>query len=96
MLQVELIAYTHIRAHDLARSESGSWVIVSHSNMNMPLGDGSAPAGKEWKIDSSMWDRIPLPTSVAPSFDTCNISRTYDLDIRVGLTHGSSGVMKVR
>ncbi|QSS61975.1 arrestin [Histoplasma capsulatum] len=94
MLQVELIAYTHIRAHDLARSESGSWVIVSHSNMNMPLGDGSAPAGKEWKIDSSMWDRIPLPTSVAPSFDTCNISRTYDLDIRVGLTHGSSGVMK--
>ncbi|EDN05267.1 predicted protein, partial [Histoplasma mississippiense (nom. inval.)] len=41
-----------------------------------------------------MWDRIPLPTSVAPSFDTCNISRTYDLDIRVGLTHGSSGVMK--
>ncbi|PGH34007.1 hypothetical protein GX50_03154 [[Emmonsia] crescens] len=94
MLQVQLIGYTHIRAHDLARSESASWTIVSQSNMNIPLGDGSAPAGKEWKIDSSMWDRAPLPSSVAPSFDTCNISRTYDLDIQVGLTHGSFGIMK--
>ncbi|KAL2368457.1 hypothetical protein RJ035_005465 [Blastomyces gilchristii] len=94
MIQVELIAYTHIRAHDLARTESGSWVIVSQSNMNIPLGDGTAPAGKEWKIDSSMWDRTPLPSSVAPSFDTCNISRTYNLDVQVGLRHGSSAMMK--
>ncbi|PGH06256.1 hypothetical protein GX51_02453 [Blastomyces parvus] len=94
MIQVELIAYTHIRAHDLARTESGSWVIVSQSNMNIPLGDGSAPAGKEWKVDSSMWDRTPLPSSVAPSFDTCNISRTYALDIRVGLRHGSPTMIK--
>ncbi|PGG98487.1 hypothetical protein AJ79_08859 [Helicocarpus griseus UAMH5409] len=94
MLQVELIAYTHIRAHDLTRSESGSWVIVSQSNMNIPLGDGSAPAGKEWALDSSLWDRVPLPSSVAPSFDTCNVSRTYDLDVRVGLTHGSFSAMK--
>ncbi|ODH41751.1 hypothetical protein ACO22_01329 [Paracoccidioides brasiliensis] len=94
MIQVELIAYTHIRAHDLTRSESGSWVIISLSNMNIPLIDGNVPAGKEWKVDSSLWDRIPLPSSVAPSFDTCNISRTYDLDVRVGLTHGLSGAMK--
>ncbi|OAX79677.1 hypothetical protein ACJ72_06001 [Emergomyces africanus] len=93
-LQVELISYTHIRAHDLARSESGSWVIVSQSNMNIALSAGNISTGKEWKIDSSLWDRTPLPSSVAPSFDTCNISRTYDLDIRVGFTHSSSGIMK--
>ncbi|KAK2762427.1 hypothetical protein FQN53_007531 [Emmonsiellopsis sp. PD_33] len=94
MIQIELIGYTNIRAHDLRRPESVSWVILSQSNMNLPLGDGSDPAGKEWVLDANMWKRIPLPNSVAPSFDTCNIARSYDLEVRVGLTHGSGGIMK--
>ncbi|KAL2222309.1 hypothetical protein M432DRAFT_218375 [Thermoascus aurantiacus ATCC 26904] len=93
-LQIELIAYTHIRAHDLTRKESGSWVILSHSNMNMILGRGDDPEGTEWKIDATMWNRIPLPNTVAPSFETCNIARTYELEIRVGLAHGSPGAIK--
>lgn len=95
MLQIELIGYTHVRAHDLTRSESGSWVIMSQSNMNMPLGETSDPLGKEWKVPSRYWEKIPLPNTVAPSFDTCNISRTYELEIRVGLSHDSGmGMVK--
>lgn len=94
MLQIELIGYTHVRAHDLTRSESSSWVIMSQSNMNIPLGDPSDPIGKEWKVPSRYWENIPLPNTVAPSFDTCNISRTYELEVRVGLAHGGSSKSK--
>ncbi|KAL2003055.1 hypothetical protein VTN02DRAFT_5133 [Thermoascus thermophilus] len=93
-LQIELIAYTHIRAHDLMRKESGSWVILSHSNMNMPIGRADDPVGSEWKIDPTMWSRMPLPNTVAPSFETCNIARTYELEVRVGLAHGTPGAIK--
>ncbi|WEW59851.1 hypothetical protein PRK78_005332 [Emydomyces testavorans] len=94
LFQIELIGYTRIRAHDLTRRDSSSWVIVSRSNMNIPLGSANDPVGKEWKIDSRMWNQIPLPNSVAPSFDTCNISRSYDLEVRVGISRGSHGTIK--
>lgn len=88
MLQVELISYTKILAQDLTRTESSSWVIMSRSNMNIPLGNPEDSVGTDWTIDSNLWNRYPLPNSVAPSFETCNIERSYELEIRVGLTHG--------
>ncbi|KAI3007245.1 hypothetical protein CBS147346_3381 [Aspergillus niger] len=94
MIQVELISYTNIIAHDLRRTESGTWVILSQSNMAVPLGRGGDPADSEWTIDAGLWNGIPLPSTVAPSFETCNVSRTYELEVRVGLTHGSVGNMK--
>ncbi|KAJ6185080.1 Arrestin-like N-terminal [Penicillium mononematosum] len=94
MLQVELISYTKILAHDLNRTESGSWVIMSRSNMNIPLGKPGDPVGTDWTIDPNLWNRYPLPNSVAPSFETCNIERSYELEIRVGLTHGNAREMQ--
>ncbi|CAG8145818.1 unnamed protein product [Penicillium nalgiovense] len=94
MLQVELISYTKILAHDLNRTESGSWVIMSRSNMNIPLGKPGDPVGTDWAIDPNLWNRYPLPNSVAPSFETCNIARSYELEIRVGLTHGNAREMQ--
>jgi hypothetical protein len=41
-----------------------------------------------WVLPSWLWENIPLPDTVPPSFDTCNISRTYELELTVGLTHG--------
>lgn len=95
MLQIELVSYTKILAHDLTRTESGSWVLMSRSNMGIPLGRPEDPVGTDWTIDSKLWKNLPLPTSVAPSFETCNIERAYELEVRVGLTHGSLGNMKV-
>ncbi|EZG08581.1 hypothetical protein H106_02250 [Trichophyton rubrum CBS 735.88] len=94
LLQIELISYTHVRAQDLTRSESGSWVITTRSNIGLPLGNSNDRAGKEWKLDTEMWNRIPLPSSVLPSFETCNLSRTYELEIRIGLAHGPVGLKK--
>ncbi|EGE00151.1 hypothetical protein TESG_07472 [Trichophyton tonsurans CBS 112818] len=94
LLQIELISYTHVRAQDLTRTESGSWVITTRSNIGLPLGSSNDRAGKEWKLDAEMWNHIPLPSSILPSFETCNLSRTYELEIRVGLAHGPVGSKK--
>jgi hypothetical protein len=95
MLQIELIAYTKILAHDLTRQESTSWVVMSRSNMAMPLGKAEDPVGTEWTLDPKLWAALPLPNSVAPSFETCNIERAYELEVRVGITHGTAYNMKV-
>jgi hypothetical protein len=94
MFQIELFGYTSVRAHDLKRVEGGSWVITSLANMNMPLAPSSEKSQSEWKLPTRLWDNIPLPNTVAPSFDTCNISRRYELEVRVGLSHGSSTGMR--
>ncbi|KAI9719244.1 MAG: hypothetical protein M1812_003574 [Candelaria pacifica] len=90
-LQIELIAYTKIRAHDFDRTESGSWVVLSLSNLDTPIGLDADSVGAEWVLNSSLWNRTPLPNTVAPAFETCNISRRYELEARVGLTYGRPG-----
>ncbi len=93
MLQIELIGYTQVRAHDIERTETLTWVLMSQANMNMPLGNPTDKSSKEWKVPSRLWDDFPIPNTVCPSFDTCNISRRYELEVRVGLAHAmASGV----
>lgn len=63
---------------------------MSQANMNMPVGNPSDKGRKEWKLPSRLWDDFPLPNTVCPSFDTCNISRRYELEVRVGLAHATA------
>lgn len=92
-LQVELIGNTEVRAHDLNRRESGTWLLVSLANLSVPL---EHPSNKTnaWTIPSRFWDNIRLPATVAPTFRTCNISRKYELEVRIGLTHGMADGMR--
>lgn len=96
MLNVELIGHTDIRAHQLQRTDSVSWVIVSASNLRMPLGSrDSLGPGRDMEVDAKLWNRIPVPKNVAPSFETCNISRNYTLETKIGLSYGSSSDINV-
>jgi hypothetical protein len=94
-LQVSLLGHTKIRAHDVYRTESNTWIIMSKSNMGMPIGAASDPVGTESTIPDHFWRGQRLPNTVAPSFQTCNIGRSYQLDVRLGLSYngamGSSG-----
>lgn len=89
MLQIELIGYTKIRAHDIQRTESNSWIITSMSNMAIPIGSSTDAVGTETPINREYWFGKPLPNTVAPTFEACNISRFYELEVRVGLGYGS-------
>jgi hypothetical protein len=95
-LQVSLNANTKIRAHDVFRTEQNSWIIMSKSNMGMLIGSKTDSEGSEIAIDDSLWRGQILPNTVAPSFETCNIARSYCLDVRIGLScSGSSHGSKV-
>lgn len=85
-LQVSLNANTRIRAHDVFRTEQNSWIIMSKSNMGVLLGSKTDPEGTEVAIDDRLWRGQALPNTVAPSFETCNIARSYCLDVRIGLS----------
>lgn len=88
-LQVSLLANTKIRAHNVVRTEQSSWIIMSKSNMAITLGSPSDPVNTETVLDERMWRQQVLPNAVAPSFETCNIQRSYQLDVRIGLSYAS-------
>jgi hypothetical protein len=89
MLQIELIGYTKVRAHEVTRIESNSWILASMSNMAIPIGSISDPVGTEIPINPEYWSGKVIPNSVAPTFTACNLSRFYELEVRVGLGYGS-------
>ena len=60
----------------------------------MPLGI-STQSEKGIEVDKTLWSQIPLPNTVAPSFETCNLSRYYELKVKVGLGYGQDGKLKV-
>jgi hypothetical protein len=94
-LQVELFGYTHVRAHEVKRQESNSWVIFTAANMDLPIGSPTDAVATETEISKEYWYNRPLPSAVAPTFVTCNLKREYELEVRVGLTYGSGkGVRK--
>lgn len=95
-LQISLIGLTKIRAHQVYRTETNSWIITSQSNMNIPIGTTSDGEGAENVLDDRPWRGVALPNNVAPSFVTCNIERSYQLDVRIGLSYASSSGHKVR
>ena len=98
MINVELLAFTSVRAQQLRRNEITSRPILSRSNMHMPMNEGSDSkvSSKALEVDSKLWKQMPLPNTVAPTFYTCNISRTYGLYIKVGLTWGVGSKLNVR
>ncbi|KAF2638482.1 hypothetical protein P280DRAFT_551582 [Massarina eburnea CBS 473.64] len=89
MLQIELIGYTKVRAHEVTRTESNSWILSSLSNMAIPIGSTTDPVGTEIPINPEYWAGNLIPNTVAPSFQACNLSRFYELEVRVGLGYGS-------
>ena len=91
LLQIELVAHTGVRAHHLNKVNLTSWIILSQSNMRFPL----VEKNKVMELDPKLWNDIPLPNTVAPSFDTCNLTRSYSLDIKVGLSYGQGSTVYV-
>lgn len=89
MLQIELIGYTKVRAHEATRTESNSWILASMSNMAIPIGSPQDPVGTEIPINPEYWSDKIIPNDVAPTFTACNLSRFYELEVRVGLGYGS-------
>lgn len=95
-LQINLHAFTEITAHDLKKTDSRVIPCLSLMNLRFPIGEDNLGVGQEVVVDSSLWGNASLPDTVPPSFKTCNIWRTYQLEVILGLSHGDRGPSDVR
>jgi hypothetical protein len=94
-LQINLIGSTEIRALDVARTETVSWAMMSLESLAVPIGGPGDKLRTDTLLDEKLWDAVPLPNTVAPSFHTCNLSRRYELEVKVSLGYGSAGTIQV-
>lgn len=94
-LQIDLVGYTTVRAYDVQRQETGNWAVISLMGLNRAIGTAEDKEGTENMIDSSLWEHIKLPHTVTPSFNACNLTRSYELEVKVTLGYGYPGDIQV-
>ncbi|KAK3942218.1 hypothetical protein QBC46DRAFT_77276 [Diplogelasinospora grovesii] len=88
-VQIDLVGQTHVRCQDLITTENTRWVIMSRQGLSIPVSRPEDPVGTETPIPGeSLWGSINLPNTVMPSFITCNLSRDYQLEVKLGLSWG--------
>ncbi|KAK7744528.1 hypothetical protein SLS53_003413 [Cytospora paraplurivora] len=88
-LQIDLVGSTLVRCQDLTNTETTRWVVANRYGLAVPLQRGPGdPVGAETEIDDALWKTKPLPNTVMPSFVTCNLRRSYALEIKLGISWG--------
>ncbi|KAL7784369.1 hypothetical protein V8C37DRAFT_395818 [Trichoderma ceciliae] len=86
--QMDLIGTTEIRAHGLFHQKINRWVVASLTDLNMPVCAPGDEVGKEVTLSDELWRDRPLPNTVAPTFNTCNLSRKYEIELKLGVCWG--------
>jgi len=89
-LHITLTGKTRVRAQQVVRVVTNDWVLFSRQGLAIPLAFRIARPDEGAIIDlpATGWQNRLLPSSVAPSFETCNIKRNYELDVHVGIGWG--------
>ncbi|KAG6041884.1 hypothetical protein E4U41_000730 [Claviceps citrina] len=89
--QMDLIGITEVRSYNLHNKKINRWVVVSHTDLSIPLTSGpDAAVGSELVVPSNLWKDKTLPNTVAPSFVTCNLSRRYEVELKLGVCWGQA------
>ncbi|ORY62999.1 arrestin [Pseudomassariella vexata] len=87
-LEIALVGFTNIRVHDLQNTEVSRWLVCTTANLSIALGSPQDAVDSEFVVPDALWANIRMPNTVAPSFTGCNISRRYELEMKVGLSWG--------
>lgn len=88
-LQIDLVGSTVVRCQDLVNTETTRWVVTSRHGLAIPLQRGPDDAvGTETEVNDVLWTTKPLPNTVMPSFVTCNLKRSYALELKLGVSWG--------
>jgi hypothetical protein len=89
-----LIETTEVRAHGFVESSIRLHILQTVSNVRKQAYASGTPAGSAVSLDDDLWRHHRLPHSLTPTFETCNISRSYKLQIRLGFRFGLANVMR--
>ncbi|KAL4763202.1 uncharacterized protein BDW70DRAFT_158050 [Aspergillus foveolatus] len=100
--QTMLIETTEVRARGIEESQTQFRIVQTMANLRHPLRsrcdvasnsvNGDAAPVFRFRVDGTLWSRYPIPLSLTPSFETCNISRSYKLEVRLGIGSGGNNV----
>lgn len=93
--QTMLIETTQAHAHGSVETLDQFWTVQTVANMKQRLCAENTQSGSVIDIPEAVWASHPLPAHIIPSFEVCNIKRTYELELRLGLKMGSRSA-KVR
>ncbi|KAL2844012.1 hypothetical protein BJX68DRAFT_269878 [Aspergillus pseudodeflectus] len=87
--QSMLIETTEVRAKGSIESKTRSWIIQTMANLRQSLVSGyDDMAEPVLRVDEGVWTRHVVPTFLTPTFETCNVSRNFKLEIRLGIWFG--------
>ncbi|KAE8382869.1 hypothetical protein BDV26DRAFT_288172 [Aspergillus bertholletiae] len=86
--QTMLVGTTETYASGLVEKDTQFRVIQTMSNIHHVVCHDRALTGAELSIGDNLWSKHRLPIALTPSFETCNISQTYKLEVRLGLQSG--------
>lgn len=90
--QTMLIETTQVRAHDSTETLDRFWTVQTVANMKLRLHAEDFPMGHIIQVPESIWVSHTLSSSMLPNFEVCNIKRTYELELRLGLQIGLTQV----
>ena len=90
-----LVGSTETHASGLVEKDTQFQVIQTMSNIHHVVCHDGTSNGAELSIGDHLWNKHRLPIALTPSFETCNISQTYKLEVRLGLQSGYSKVGKI-
>ena len=93
-LDVHLLGHTEVTCGDSSKVRTVTWILGKHERLSKPLFESSEAMelsdqpGKRALEVLQPQDYLCecLPMTVAPSFEVCNVKRSYELDISVGIS----------
>ena len=84
---IEVIGSTHVRCFEKMNTITNRFIVLSNNRLRIPLTKApDAAVGTEVQIPDDLWRSVPLPNTISPSFTTCNVSRKYRLELKLGVS----------
>lgn len=99
-VQLRLFMTTFITAHEHSKKVTFTVPLFdTHTDyrLGMPIpytfGPTDALPGAQLEADPRIWENWVLPENISPSFRTCNITRSYQLEVTLGVSLGKGGIV---
>lgn len=84
---IEVIGRTEVRCFDTVDATTNRFIVLSNNRLRIPLTKTSDDAvGSEVQIPDDLWRNVPLPNTISPSFTTCNVTRRYRIELKLGVS----------
>ena len=86
--QVMLIQRTVTRVGSQSQAQHLFRTLRTVSNLNLAICFAEMPVNNAISFADDSWGPLSLPADITPTFETCNIARTYKLEVRLGFRGG--------